>query len=282
MPAPVAAHAAEMTARRGPGPWSGAPSRPVPGTRCGRPTPERCFRSGKRAVRLYPAGRCTPRPGVLPGLGAAVGVAPAGRGDAARGDLARLVRRSLWRPGLPAGDVRLRTGAAPGPARHVRVRLPRARRTHQARAPAAVDRGRGTRCTPASAATPSTEASHRPYGTSEPTPTRPATSTPCLPAKTRHRAHHPRAGAQLLEQGLPLDAGVRHEQHPAQGLPVRYPRPALHQLRPDSGSNGTPAGSVAEKSTPVAGTGRRVTVLFSGRRATCGDRFGPPRPFRPR
>jgi len=40
-----------------------------------------------------------------------------------------------------------------------------------------------------------------------------------------------RAEAQLLGQVLPLDPGVQHEQNPAQGLPVRHPRPARHQLR---------------------------------------------------
>jgi len=65
-------------------------------------------------VRLYLASRCIPRPGVLPGLGAAVGVAPVGRCDAARVALARLVRRSLWRPGLACGGGPKRGLHSPG------------------------------------------------------------------------------------------------------------------------------------------------------------------------
>ncbi|AEW92867.1 hypothetical protein SCATT_04960 [Streptantibioticus cattleyicolor NRRL 8057 = DSM 46488] len=37
-----------------------------------------------RAERVYRAGRRVPLPGVFPALGAAAGVAPAGRGNAAR------------------------------------------------------------------------------------------------------------------------------------------------------------------------------------------------------
>lgn len=42
---------------------------------------------------------------------------------------------------------------------------------------------------------------------------------------------HAGTKAELLGQVLPLDAGVEHEQDPAQSLSVRNPRPARHQLR---------------------------------------------------
>ncbi|CBG67282.1 putative putative racemase [Streptomyces scabiei 87.22] len=56
--------------------------------------------------------------------------------------------------------------------------------------------------------------------------------TPASFHAARRRQHViPDPKAQLLRQVLPLDTGVQHEQDPAQHLPVRHPRPALHQLR---------------------------------------------------
>jgi len=56
-------------------------------------------------------------------------------------------------------------------------------------------------------------------------------TTGLVPRGQTPPARHPRTEAQLLWQVLPLDTGVQHEQDPAQGLPIRYPRSPLHQLR---------------------------------------------------